>query len=300
MADGLVPFIDTHVHFWDLNHPELTYGWLQPQVPHPILGDIEGMKHQRFDAGHLWAEARFAGVEAFVHVQAAVGTPDPVVETRWVAEMAAATGLPAAHVAHADLGHDDVETVLDRHGAYSVLRGIRDFAIEPALAACDTSRFDRGLRLLAERDLLLDLDCEWQHMAAAAELARRHPDLVVVLEHLGHPRHRDSEYFAGWQRGIYALSGAPNVHCKISGIGMGDPTWTRDSIAPWIAHCLASFGPGRCMFGSNWPVDRLFSSYDAIVSAYRASVADLSGNEQQQVLHRNARQLYRLRPWRSS
>jgi predicted TIM-barrel fold metal-dependent hydrolase len=75
---------------------------------------------------------------------------------------------------------------------------------------------------------------------------------------------------------------------------MGDPDWTAASITPWIDHCLESFGSERCMFGTNWPVDRLFSSYDAIVTAYRASVSSLSLDEQHQVLHRNARQLYRL------
>ncbi|MBO4208426.1 amidohydrolase family protein [Micromonospora echinofusca] len=293
MTDA-VPFIDTHVHFWDLAHPELTYGWLQPGVAHPILGDIEGIKSPRFDATHLWAEARFAGVEAFVHVQAAVGTPDPVVETRWLTEMAARYGHPAAIVAHADLAGADVEQVLDRHGESALLRGVRDFAVEPALAADADQRLDPGLRALTRRGLLLDLDCEWPHMPAAAQLARRHPDLVVVLEHLGYPRRRDPEYFRGWRRGIDALAAVPNVHCKISGVGMGDPRWSSESIAPWIGYCIEVFGPQRCVFGTNWPVDRLFSSYDAIVTAYRDAVAGLSDAEQRQVLHDNAVALYRL------
>lgn len=79
-----VPFVDTHVHFWDLAHPTLTYEWLTPGRRHPILGDIAAMKAPRYDAESLMAEARFAGVLGFVHVQASVGTPEPADETRWL------------------------------------------------------------------------------------------------------------------------------------------------------------------------------------------------------------------------
>lgn len=294
MTDNNVPLVDTHVHFWDLAHPDLSYGWLAPGVPHPILGDIEGIKHQRFDVAHLWAEARFANVEAVVHVQAAVGTADPVAETRWIQELAETNRILAAHVAHADLAAPGLERQLDAHGEFQVLRGIRDFSVEPLLASGDQSALDPGLRLLAERRLLLDLDCEWPRMRAAAVVADRHPDLVIVLEHLGYPRRRDADYFDGWRRGVDDLSVPGNVHCKISGIGMGDPRWSQESIAPWIQHCLDAFGPDRCVFGSNWPVDRMYSSYDAIVTAYRTSIAGLTVEQQHDVLHRNARRLYRI------
>lgn len=294
MADDSAAFVDTHVHFWDLAHPELTYDWLRPGVRHPILGDIEGIKHQRFDAAHLLAESRFAGAEAFVHVQAAVGTADPVAETRWITEMAAECGQPSALVAHADLADDGVGRILDEHRVSPLMRGVRDFAVEPALAAGEGERLDAGLRALSERGLLLDLDCEWPQMAAAAEMAKRHPDLTIVLEHLGYPRSREDDYFQGWRRGMRALAAAPNVHCKISGIGMGDPTWSPRSIAPWVASCIETFSPSRCMFGTNWPVDRLFSSYDSIVAAYRGCVAELSAVEQNQVLSLTARSVYGL------
>jgi len=291
---AFIPFVDTHVHFWDLAHSHMTYHWLQPGVRHPILGDIEAIKAPRFDASTLLAEARFAGVEQFVHVQAAVGTPDPVVETEWVTAMAEQSGQPKALVAHVDLGSPEVCASIERHAKSALLRGVRDFAVESALQADTVARLDAGLRALAAAGLLLDLDCEWPYMVKAAGMASGHPDLVIVLEHLGYPRRRDSEYFDGWRRGIQGLATAPNVYCKISGIGMGDNGWTAESIAPWIEHCMDTFGPQRCVFGTNWPVDRLFSSYDAIVAAYRSSVAQLSLSEQRSVLHDNAVAIYRL------
>jgi len=289
-----IPFVDTHVHFWDLSHPTLTYGWLAPGVPHPILGDIEGMKAPRFDAGHLDSEARFSGLSAVVHVQAAVGTPDPVDETIWLDGMADRLGQPAAIVAHADISDAGIAETLDRHGRSPRLRGIRDFALEPPLAAADTAAFDAGLRDIRARGWIVDLDCEWPNMAEAARLAARHPDLVFALEHVGYPRTREPEYFAGWKRGIETLAAQPNVRCKISGLGMGDHAWTVESIAPWVMHCIESFGVERCVFGTNWPVDRLYSSYDAVVRAYREIISTLTLDEQHDLLHRNAEALYRL------
>lgn len=289
------PVIDTHVHFWDLKNPSLTYGWLQPDAVHPILGNIDGIKSVRYEAEHWWAEARFSGVSGAVHVQAAVGTPDPVEETRWLTEMAAKTGQPLALLAHADLASADIEHVLDAHLESPLMRGVRDFAVEGILAAReDTHVLERGLGMLASKGLVLDLDCEWPNMAAASRLARRHPDLVIVLEHIGFPRRRDPSYFDAWRRGIDCLSRVESVHCKLSGIGMTDPRWTLASVGPWVEHCLEAFGPDRCMVGSNWPVDRLFSSYDAAIEGYRTLTANLSDQDRYSVLAGTARRVYRL------
>ncbi len=291
-----IPLVDSHVHFWDLTHPRLSYGWLAPQAVHPILGNIDGIKSTRYEAEHLHAETRFANVVGFVHVQAAVGTDDPVEETRWLEDMAARGGVPLAIVAHADLSSPRIEETLDAHlAASSRVSGVRDFATEGALASGDVmTQLERGISHLASRDLVLDLDCEFPQMAAARDLARRHPDVTFALEHIGYPRARTDEYFRGWRAGITALAEADNVVCKVSGLGMCDPGWTDESIRPWVLHCVEQFTPDRIVFGTNWPVDRLYSSYDAIVAAYRRCISEFTAQEQAAMFHRNARELYRL------
>lgn len=290
-----LPIIDTHVHFFDLGHPELRYVWLEPDFVHPILGDIDAMKSRRYDIDSMWAEARFADIEGFVHVQAAIGTEDPVAETRWLTEMRSDAPAPFTIVGHVDLGEPSAEGLIARHAESPYFVGVRDFASEPYLAAGDIDpAFERALDVLAERSLVFDLDCEWMNLAAARRLAERHPSLTIVLEHLAFPRRRDDAYFASWRSALDDLADAPNVHCKISGIGMTDPRGDAMSWGPWIQACLDAFGPARCMLGSNWPLDRLVSSYDAVMDVYRGALSGLSDSDQRAVASGNARAAYRV------
>lgn len=292
------PIIDTHVHFWDMRNPDpgMAWVWLDKDADHPVLGNIDAIKMLAFDIDDLWAEARFADVSAFVHVQAAIGSDDPVKETVWLTRMRATAPAPFTIVGDADLGGADAMRQLDGHCESPYFVGIRDFHSETMLASGEVSAaFESSLAVMAERDLVFDLDCEWPNMAAARALADRHPDLTVVLQHIGFPRSRDDEYFANWAEGMRTLAGAPNVTCKISGVGMTDPLFTAESLRRWIDTPLEIFGPDRCVLGSNWPVDRLCSSYDVIMDIYRDRVsALLAPEDQRKVLSENAARIYRV------
>ena len=291
------PIVDTHVHFWDLRNPRenLDWVWLPAGLDHPILGNIDNIKSLRYDIEGVWAEARFADVEAFVHVQAAIGSKDPVEETRWLEEMRAQTDVPFSIVGHVDLTTSDAARQIDEHQEASpVFAGARDFAVEPALVEGNLDALDSGLRALTARGLLLDMDCEWMNMPAGLELARRYPDLSIVLEHIGFPRSRDDEYFASWASSIRELAQATNVTCKVSGLAMTDPRFTKESLEPWVMTCLEAFGPDRIVVGSNWPIDRLYSSYDVIMNLYREYMSSYSEEDQAKMLAGNARELYGL------
>ena len=292
------PIIDTHVHFWNMRNPDpgLAWVWLDNNADHPILGNIDAIKMLSYNIDNLWAEARFADVSAFVHVQAAIGSDDPVKETIWLTRMRESSPVPFTIVADAELGTDDAMRQLDTHGECPYFVGVRDFRSEPMLASGEIiPRFEESLTVMAERNLVFDLDCEWPNMSAARDLALRHPDLTVVLQHIGFPRRRDNEYFTHWVEGMRTLAEAPNVTCKISGLGMTDPLFTADSLRPWIDTPLEIFGPARCVLGSNWPVDRLYSSYDVIMDIYRDRLSELFAPEdQRKVLSENAARIYHL------
>lgn len=288
-----IPIIDTHVHLWDTKHPELKWDWLERDAVHPILGNIDAIKSVRFTIHDLWSEARFSGVEGFVHIQAAIGSPNPVTETQWLTDMERTAPVPMRIIGDCKLNQNDAIEILAAHHQSSLFVGVRDFDAEPMLASKKVlPQYEKSLSYMAQRNLVFDLDCEWQNMESARDLAQRHPELKIVLEHIGFPRQRDDVYFSNWSKAVSILANAPNVTMKISGLGMTDPNFSKESLSRWVEHCLESFGANRCVLGSNWPVDRLFSSYDVIISYMREYIGSLSQSEQEAICNKNARKIY--------
>jgi predicted TIM-barrel fold metal-dependent hydrolase len=286
------PFVDTHVHFHDLAHETLSWVWLEAGWVHPILGDIGAIQSQRYTAEDFVAETRFQNVAKVIHVQAAIGSADPVDETRWLQEAFTTTGVPHGIVADAPLAADEVEAVLEGHVEASPnLRGIRDFGqgdylVDPA--------WQRGYALLAKHDLVCCLDSMPETYAKARALAETVPDVTLCIDHTGFPRARDDEYFAFWRRELQGAAQAPSTVVKISGLGMLDPTWTVDSIRPWVETAIEAFGTERAFFGTNWPVDRMRSSYGDVLDAYWEIIQAYSPAERTALWSGNAERIFRL------
>lgn len=288
---GKPPFVDAHFHSFDLTHPELRWDWLAPGTLHPNLGDIDAIKSQKYLLEHFIAESRHSGVHKAVHVEADIAGPHPVAETVWLEEAADRTGLALAIVADADLRDPAVGDVLEAHSDHPRVRGVRDFSHGDYLVAED---FHRGYALLERFGLSCDLDCRWEDMEKARDLASRYPGVTMILDHAGFPQERTDAYFADWRRGLQTLAEAESAVVKVSGLGMRDPQWTVESLRPWVLGCIEAFGVERSFFGTNWPVDRLFSSYADVVDAYREIVADFSADERQALFVGNAERIYRF------
>jgi len=286
-----IPFVDTHVHFSDLQDPNLYYAWLQPGWKHPILGDIEGIQAQRYWADEFVAETRFSNVTKSIHVQAALGIKDPVEETKWLQAFADRLGHPHGIVAEVHLQQDDAQAVIERHMAYPNVRGVRDFGPGDYLV---DAQWRKGYAHLEAHDLVACLDSSPQTYADMRSLAEAFPNIVISLDHAGFPRQRDPAYFAMWKKELQNLAGAPNVTVKISGLGMCDNHWTVESIRPWVMTCIETFGVERSFFGSNWPVDRLYSSYPDVLDAYAEIIKGFSRAEQEALFFANAERIFRI------
>jgi predicted TIM-barrel fold metal-dependent hydrolase len=128
----------------------------------------------------------------------------------------------------------------------------------------------------------------------ALKLVRAFPEVTFCLDQAGMPESRDPAYFAQWRAMLAVLAAAPNVVCKISSLGMFEPAWTPASRRPWIRACIDTFGPQRCFFGSNWPIERKYSSYADVVGAFSAAISDLTDVEQEAILAGNAERIFRI------
>ncbi len=282
-------FVETHVHLWDLSHPKLTYEWIADDVDFPRLGPNFDQLKRDYLVDDFIAETRAANVTKAIHVQAALGTADPVDETEWLQAEADRTGFPHAAVVYTDLGSPSAQAELERHLRCPLTRGVRDFY---AAGNLGEPGYQKSYALLERYQLVASMNAKLQHMEAVRDLARSFPNIPALIDHCGLPEERGDDYFRAWRMAMSTAAEAENVYCKISGLGMDEWDWTVESIRPWVLHCIEEFGPDRCVFATNWPVDKLYSTYDVLIDAYKEIVADFSHDEKAAMFSGNAERLY--------
>lgn len=294
-----LPIIDPHFHLWDLDNNY--YPWLSDGVKPSAFGDYSAINKTYLIEDYL-ADAANQNVVKAVHLDVGYDPKDPAGETRWLQAVADKHGFPHGIVGYADLRKRDVGDLLDEHMQSANFRGIRqsmNFHRDPAktyLAEAEVSRtpeWRRGFKELSRRDLSFDLQLYYWQMEEFLELAREFPDVRIVLNHTG-MQVDGPAHFNGWRDAMRKLSQAPNVACKISGLGMGNWSWTTDDFRPYVETAIDAFGVEQCMFASNFPVDKLFSSYDKIYEAFRLITAGYTRSERLALFHDNAARLYRL------
>jgi len=292
MSSDIFEFVDAHVHFYDMKHPKLYYGHWQPGEDHPFLGSqtrILGSKN--YLAENFLEDSAVHGVTKAVHVQAAIGSKDPVEETKWLQEVYQNTGVPNAIVGHVDLRDSKAADVIERHLENDNFKGVRDFSYGEYLVS---RQFRRGYSLLEQYSLVSSIAAQLQDMENLADLAQTYPNIKIVLDHAGFPSKRNIEYFRDWKAGMEKISNIDNIFCKISGLGMGDNNWTTESIRPYVETCIELFGIKRSLFATNWPIDSLWSEYGDVVKAYRKITSNYSKFEIERLFSKNTEEIYQI------
>jgi len=293
------PIIDAHHHLFDLGKHR--YPWLQDGVKPIVFGDYSSICRDYVLEDFL-EDCKNQNVVKSVHLDVGFDPNDPVGETRWLQAVADAHGFPHGIVGYANLSTPNVRDVLEGHLAFTNFRGIRqslNYHPDPVKTYLDRpgvsreSDWRRGFALLREFGLSFDLQIYYPQMEEAFDLARAFPDTQIILDHTG-MQVDGPENFSAWKTGMLRLAASPNVACKISGLGMGDWTWTTQTIRPYALSAIDAFGVERCMFASNFPVDKLFSSYDAIFDAFKEITTGFSPGERRRLFHDNAEKFYRL------
>lgn len=284
------PFIDTHVHFWDHDVDGLHWPWLEPGFSHRKNTDMATLDAPRYTAPEFLAEADGAGVGGIVHIQAIDGVEDYAVETAWLQGMSDRLGEPRAMIASCKVHERDTVDVLARHARHPRCVGVRDISTSKRL---DADVASAALSDIADRHWSFEARRHHDDFAVFEEIATRWPDLTLVMSHGCLPLERTEADRRAWAESAKRLVSHQNIVCKISAVaGASDPDWTIESIRPWILGCIDVFGPDRCMFGTNWPVDRLFGSYVDVVAAYREVVVELSESDQDALLFGTAQRVY--------
>jgi predicted TIM-barrel fold metal-dependent hydrolase len=263
---------------------------------------MSGIAYKSYGLSDYLADAKGWNVVQTVHVECGLPPKDQLSETDWLQEIADTRGVVAGIVAGANLDDPDVEAMLAAHAARKAVRGVRQIVnwhedptktYGPSDKLLDT-RWRTGFALLAKYGLSFDLQLYASQMAVAAELADAHPDIPLIVNHAGMPTDRDEAGLAAWREGLAVLAQRPNVTCKISGLAMVDRSWSTASLKPFVLRVIETFGVERCLFASNFPVERVHGSFGAFYAAYDAITAGFSDEEREALFAGNARRVYRL------
>ena len=152
----------------------------------------------------------------------------------------------------------------------------------------------KGLDEVRRRGLMFELEVFAGQMPDAVELVRDYGDMTFILLHAGMLEDRAEAGWALWRAGMKQLAACPNVMVKLSGLGTFDRACRAQRWRPVIEETVDLFGPARCMFGSNFPIEKLWTDYASLVAAVRDSLSHYTAPEQRAVLHDSAARLYKL------
>lgn len=316
VIDPAREIVDPHHHLWP--KPHLSYDleelWSDTDDGHNVTATVFmecGSAYRKDGPEHL----RPVGETEFV-----TAASERAAESPQKAQI-------AAIIAHADLRRDDLDETLDAHEAAAKgrFRGIRHAgACDPNPEALSIAgraprglyadpHFRRGVARLGERGLTYDTWNYHHQIRDFTALARAVPGTVLILDHFGTPlgvgeyAGKRNEIFARWKDDIAELAECPNVFAKLGGMAMPDNGfgWNTREVppssdefveaqAPWYHHAIKSFGPERCMFESNFPVDRLSISYRTLWNGLKKIAADYPETAKAALFSGTARKVYKL------
>lgn len=292
--------VDAHHHVWRKDDMP----WLSgPMVPR-IFGPYEPIRRD-YLVDEYAEDARSAGIETSVYVQPNWPMDKVVDEVRWVAELHAKTGLPMAMVGCADLFAADAVEVMRAQKALSPLVvGTRlqlhwherpEFRFASAPDRMKDPVFRRNIAALPELGWLFELQVFAPQMPDAADLVAEHPDVTFVLVHAGMLIDRDdAAELAQWRAGMARLASLPNVVVKLTGQGTFVHRVDPDLLRFVADEVIDGFGSGRAMFGTNFPVEKLWTSMPELTDAWKRAVSHRTPEEQADVFSRTARRVYGL------
>ena len=288
--------VDAHQHFWD---PDANYHpWLRDEPPIPFrYGDYRAIR-RRYLPPDYRADAAPIRIDQSVYVETEWDPADPVGEMRYVERLRQEFGLPTVAVAPARLDEPDAPDVLAQQAAFVFVRSVRHkpranrSPTESSPGGMTDARWRNGYAELGRNNLRFDLQTPWWHLAEAARLASDFPDTSVILNHTGLPADRSAEGIACWKAAMKTLATCPNVAVKISGLGQRGQPWTAAANRDIVLTTIDVFGPSRCMFASNFPVDSLCASFHTIFGGFREIVHGFSAGERRGLFHDNAIRIY--------
>ncbi|MEP1610788.1 MAG: amidohydrolase family protein [Roseobacter sp.] len=290
--------IDAHHHIWLQKDLPWLLGPEQPRIFGPYRAIMRDYTSHEF-----LADLAGTGISKSVYVQANWAANWFADEVAWVQQQADAHGTISAIVGYADMMSQDVTPQLEKLKQYPLMRGIRHqlhwhenplFRFAQTADLCENPTVQKNIARLADYGWSFDLQIFAAQMAGAAKLAKACPDVTFILQHAGMKEDTSKQGDTLWRDGMKRLADCPNVVTKLSAFGtfihINDPAF----IAKMIHDTEAIFGAERCMYGSNFPIEKLWTSYTELFHAFREGTKGLSKKKQTAIFNDTAARVYRL------
>ena len=273
--------IDSHHHFW--KYDPHTYSWMNEKM------EVLKVDYQPID---LRKEIEEAGIDGVVSVQA----DQSLRETDDLLEHAKTNDFILGVVGWFPLADSNVKDLFDKYSNNQLLKGIRHVVQdEPDDNFILGEQFNRGVSLIKDYNWVYDILIYERQLGPSIQFVDRHPEQIFVLDHIAKPRIGES-VIEPWKAQMYEMSKRENVSCKLSGIATEAKwnEWKKEDLIPYMEIALDAFGPGRVMFGSDWPVAKLAVEYGPWVEICRDFISSLSDNEKSLIEGRVALEIYGL------
>ena len=278
--------VDAHVHLWELT-----------QFPRPWLGSLPTL-NRSYDLENYQEQTRGLPIAGLVYVETDVAPAYGLLEAQWAISLAETEPRLQAVVAAAPL-EDGLQARPYLEALASLgpmVKGVRrNLQDERDPEFCLRRDFVTGVRLLETCGFSFDICIRHDQLPSVTALVRECPTVSFVLDHLGKPSVHERQ-LDPWRDQLASLAESPNVACKLSGL-VTEADWHRwrpEDLAPYVRHALDIFGPDRVLFGSDWPVMTLASSYQRWVETLVQLTSHLREQDRQKLWSDNTRHWYRL------
>ena len=277
--------VDSHVHLW--NPALLRYVWLDGL---PTL-------NRAFLPADFSGASGTANVSKIIFIECGCEPAQSLVEVNWISDLAKSEPRLEGIVAHASLEKgQNVHADLENLAANPLVKGVRrNLQGERDANFCLRPEFVAGVELLAEFGFTFDVCIRHEQMRDVAELTRRVPQVNFVLDHFGKPDVRGKKT-EPWATDLKTLAALPNVVCKISGLAT-EADWNHWQVADlkfYFELTLECFGFDRVLFGSDWPVATLATSYERWVETIGNFLSSATDIERTKLFQTNTERIYRV------
>lgn len=294
-------WIDAHHHLWDLD--TVHYPWLAAKGEKRFFGQPDPIRKNYLLKD--FASDHQQQISQSVHIQ--VGASNSLEETALIHRLSQSAQsaqndikhFPSAAVVAIDMRQPSIEQQLAPHLAYDTTRGARDIIGKSpeenkSLPAFVPDVWLNNWQYLASKSLSFDLQLTSEQYQIVLKTLERVPELKVAICHFASPWDQSDSGFNYWQEQMRAFAELPNCYMKLSGFSMFKHAFDSESFKRYAHAAIDTFGPQRCMFGSNFPVDKLYISYVDLFAQWQEITAVYTIEEANYLAARTAKNFYQL------